>query len=201
MERLSAGYDGRPLFRPITFVLGDGEAMALRGANGIGKTTLLRTLQGLHQAHSGVFAISTRARPVAVASEGELRSARLPQSLFEFVAAPLTVLGVNRRQCAGRVSAALDFCGIAALGGRSLHSLSRGESQRALFARAHAMEARLLFADEPEAGLDPEGLDVAGRLIDSITARGGAALLVLHRSADSFGPLPSIELLPEAEAG
>lgn len=172
LNGLTVGYPGR---RP-TVVLADvsaglvsGSFTALVGPNGAGKSTLLRTLARLQPALGG---------SVSLAGEGVHRIARAAFArrvavvLTDRVAvehlrvADLVGLGRHPHLPATRmmrandhavVARCLDTVGAAALAGRDVASLSDGQRQRVMIARALAQEPEVLLADEPTSFLDPAG--------------------------------------------
>lgn len=170
-----------PIFSGINFRLARGEAVALVGANGTGKSTLLRCLMGLIPVSSGQ--VRLLGKPANTTSKREMRALRARIGLVSQkhnLVPRLSVLsnviqgllgkspGV-RHWCQSlapeksRVSAmhALEKVGLADLALRRADRLSGGQSQRVAIARAIVGGPDILFADEPCASLDPSaGEDV-----------------------------------------
>jgi iron complex transport system ATP-binding protein len=144
----------------------DGEFLALLGPNGSGKSTFLRLLLGALRATAGDVLFRGRplvewrrdeiARRIGVVAQGE--ELAFPITVRELVAmGRYPHLGAWRREGSADRAAilgAMDRCGVADLGGRSVTELSGGERQRARLARALAQEPRVLVLDEPAAALD-----------------------------------------------
>ena len=143
-----------------------GELVALIGRNGTGKSTLLRTLVGLQPALAGEVMLDGR-------TLHETGSSQLPRIVSFVSTEPVAVRNIRVRDVValGRfpytnwigtrtesdnmaVIAALEATGIAALGERSIDSISDGEKQRTLIARSLAQDTGLLVMDEPTAFLD-----------------------------------------------
>jgi len=163
---LAIGYPGRPVGSGFSLHVRSGEVMALLGPNGSGKSTLLKTLLGLLPPLAG--RIELDGRPLA-SQRNETRARRLayvPQALaigFGFTVRESVMMGrtahgglftgpsVHDRRV---VQAAIERMGIGALAERPISTLSGGERQLALIARALAQEAAILVLDEPTASLD-----------------------------------------------
>jgi iron complex transport system ATP-binding protein len=181
---------GKPILRDVDLALGPGECLGLIGPNGAGKTTLLRALAGLSLPVSGSVHYDGETAAVLGRKALARRVAYLAQG--GEAAWPLSVEAVvglgrlpHRRPFAGpapedaaAVARALRACDVADLGERTLGALSGGEQRRVLLARALAVEAPYVLADEPLAGLDPlhqlEVMELLRR-----TARGGAGVVVV----------------------
>ena len=187
----SVALGARAVLRDIAFSVAPGEIVALVGPNGAGKTTLLRAIAGLLPARGeirlGGAALATlkpteRARRVAyLAQEGAIH---WPLSVRDVVAlGRVPHVGAGRAlRAADRaiVEAAIQGCCLDHLADRPTDALSGGERARVLLARALAVEAPLLLADEPIAALDP-ALQVATlRLLQAQAEAGRAVVTVMH---------------------
>ncbi len=179
-DALRVALDGRPVLHDLSFVVEEGQWVALVGPNGSGKTTLLRTLGGLLP-HAGTLTLD--GRPVRAWTPRDLarRLAFVRQSPalgFDFTVEEFVLLGraphrgwlegfasADRAQARAAL-AALDLSDFA---GRSLATLSGGEQQRVQLAQALAQEAGVLLLDEPTAHLDVhhqfEGMDRVAALV------------------------------------
>ncbi|QLP96740.1 MAG: ABC transporter ATP-binding protein [Rhodoblastus sp.] len=190
VRRLTVLRGARTVVAAADFALRGGELVALLGPNGAGKTTLLRALAGLIP-YGGALNLggapldglprAARARAVAYLAQGG--EAAWPLPARELVALGRLPHGA-RFPLSGRDAAAVEeamrACDVAHLADRAATELSGGERARVLLARALAVEADLLLADEPIAALDPgHQLAVMTALADQ-TRRGRAALVVTH---------------------
>ena len=193
-QGVSVDLGGRPILREISFALRPGEVLALVGPNGSGKTTLLRTAQGLVRARSGSvrlfqrpvgsWSFRERARQVAWVPQGEEPYENF--TVEEFVAlgrypslGPFLPEGKADREA---VEAALREADLETLREAGILSISSGERQRALYARALAQGAPLLLLDEPTSHLDmAHQLEVFEQL-DRFVSRGPAfaAMISVH---------------------
>jgi iron complex transport system ATP-binding protein len=150
----------------VSIAAGEGEFVCVLGANGCGKTTLLRCLMGWLRPESG--RVYVRERPVEDMSPKVL--ARLvayvpqfPASAFAFAVSELVLmgrfahggfLGLPSPQDLAVARLAMEMTGTLGFAGRSLDELSGGEAQRAMVARAIAQQPSILLLDEPTSHLD-----------------------------------------------
>lgn len=218
---VSFNYGQEPVLCEITFSLGKGELIALIGPNGSGKTTLLRLLLGFLSPSAGTvllgnkplssFAPKERAQSIAYVSQQPPLS--FPLTVFELVSLgryphaarfrtdPADVLAVEN---------ALAWTDVAHLKGRHFSSLSGGEKQKVLIARALAQSARILLLDEPTlhldlfyqlqilAGLkklcDEQGITVLTVLhdVNLVALFADKALLLRDGAIDAFGPVGQV---------
>lgn len=164
---LRAGYAGHDVLQGIDFDLCGGEVLGIVGPNGSGKSTLLRAITGLLPLRGGQVAMDERPLQSLSARERARLCAVQPQveaPLFDYTVGQFVLLGrhphrapiapATNEDCSA-VNRALEQTDLAALRTRSIRTLSTGEWQRALLARALAQDAPLLLLDEPAAHLDP----------------------------------------------
>ncbi|EXJ15801.1 ABC transporter ATP-binding protein [Imhoffiella purpurea] len=163
---LSCGYGRRTVLSGISFSLAAGELLCLLGPNGVGKTTLFKTLLGLLPAHGGEVRLD--GQPIGRWSRRRFarRVGYVPQAHtppFPFKVRQVVAMGRTAHLAAfaapGRADldiaeAALETLGIAALAEATYTEISGGERQLVLIARALAQQPRLLVMDEPTANLD-----------------------------------------------
>ena len=177
--------------KPIDLALTPGELIALVGPNGAGKTTLLKAIGGLVRCSGTVRIDGTdvkrmrprqRARALSYLPQGAL--AHWPVTVAELVTlGRLPHRGFGEALDAedqAAVARAMQLADVATLAHRSVRKLSGGERARALLARALAVEAPILLADEPTAALDPyHQLEIMEVLAD-YAQRPALVIAVLH---------------------
>lgn len=184
--------DGKTILEHASFCLAPGVLTAVLGANGAGKTSLLRTSLGIIRPTAGIACIdgedttliqpSSRARKVAYLPQ--LRPLAWPNRVRDVVAlgrfAHGAALGRFGQTDRAAIERAINACDLLHLADRQCNTLSGGELARVHCARAFAAEAPLLIADEPIAALDPRHQFRILDLIRAFVDDGGGALLVLH---------------------
>jgi len=190
LDKVSVRLGGRCVVENVAADL-DGGVIGLIGPNGAGKSTLVRAIAGLVPAEGGISIDG-----VLVASmpprDRARRIAYLPQG--QIVHWPLTV---ERLVALGRlphlapfarpdgmdakaIERALERTELVSLRDRPIDELSGGERARVLLARALAVEAALLLADEPLAALDPAHQIEVMALLRAEATRGATVIAVLH---------------------
>jgi len=178
--------DARPVLDRVDFTVSAGEVVGVLGPNGAGKTTLLRALLGLARLEAGEARLGGGAVAHLSAAARARRAGYLPQErrvAWSLPAWRIAALGaVDRPPARARrdAFAALDRVGLSALADRGVLDMSGGERARVLLARLLAVEAPLLVADEPAAGLDPDAQLLVMDLLRQEAARGRAVALTLH---------------------
>ncbi len=156
--------------RDIDLDVGAGETVALLGANGAGKTTLLRILATLDKPSAGKLQIAgldalgkpqrVRALIGLVAHQTYLHPELTPAEELRFYGRLYGLADLE-----WRVAEQLDRFGLTARAGSRIAALSRGQQQRLAIARALLHDPAVLLLDEPDTGLDTEGVAVLERLL------------------------------------
>ena len=188
----ASGISLEPRLSPLDLVCNGGEMIALVGANGSGKTSLLRALARVAGA-GGTVRIDGEEVDRAREARRRQMLAFLPAS--RDVAWPISVrdviaLGLAGRDH-GRVERIVAAFELEALRDRAIGTLSTGERSRVLLARALVAEPRLLLLDEPLANLDPYWTLRTLELLQSAAQGGAAVMIALHDLAqiDAFDRL------------
>ena len=183
---------GRLLFENLTLEVKAGEAVAITGESGVGKSTLLNLIAGLDRADQGSIAIE--GRDLAALDDDRLTDLRrdrigfvfqafhiLPHlSLAQNVALPLALAA--QPDALARAESLLTQVGLAGRGNDFAAQLSGGELQRVAIARALVHRPALILADEPTGNLDPETAEKILALLLSAAREHQAALVIVTHS-------------------
>jgi iron complex transport system ATP-binding protein len=186
IEAVTVRRGARVVIEDVTLSVAAGEVLGLVGPNGAGKTTLLRAALGLERRAAG--AVRLAGRPLGELGEAERAAIAgyLPQErrvAWNMPAADVAALGaVGLAPPEGRrlALACLAELEVGPLAGRGVLDMSGGERARVLLARLLATRARLLVADEPAAGLDPEAQLLILERLRARAAEGAAVIVTSH---------------------
>lgn len=178
---LSWGAPGQPLASPLTLSLEHGSLSAIIGANGCGKSSLLKVIAGLQKPLSGKVALGVpRQGGLAFLPQQQHLDRQFPISLEELVAAGFWGRRLSTQLRTQRLVNALENWHLSGLEQRPLMALSGGELQRALLARLSLTDAPLLLLDEPHAALDELGQQLLWQHIHAWHSEGRTLLMVGH---------------------
>lgn len=180
----------RDLFAPASFRVDAGTIVWIRGANGQGKTTLLRTLAGLSAPAAGEIAWAgapaTAPRPLYLAHANALKDDLTVAESLRF----LLQLGGDA-SAAATVEAALARFGMASRRDAFVRTLSQGQRRRVALARLAAeREPRPWLLDEPFDALDAAGVELLASLLAEHARRGGSVVLTSHLPLPIDRPAP-----------
>ncbi len=212
VKNLTVQYGGRPILRGINFDVRYGEIMVVMGGSGSGKSTLLRHLLGLARADAGDIeidgvdvahasgkALRELRKRIGVAFQGGALLSSL--SVADNVRLPLTQhTRLDAETINIMVRMKLELMNLAGSGELMPAQLSGGMRKRTGLARAVVMDPRILFFDEPSAGLDPVMSAELDDLILKLRAAMKMSIVVVTHDLDSaFRIADRITVLQDGE--
>ena len=180
VEGLCVRAGGRQVLHDLSFRLEPGMRTVILGANGAGKSMLLRALHGLVPLAAGRIAWAGGPRPARSEALVFQRPVMLRRGVLANVEYALAARGVGREERRARAREALERVGLAELAQRPARVLSGGEQQRVALARAWALRPRILYLDEPTASLDPSAAAEVERQIGAIHDSGTRIVMTTH---------------------
>ncbi len=177
VKNLSFSYDKSPILEDVNLTIGPGEFIGIFGPNGGGKTTLLKLLLGMLPPQKGSILINGNSpkefsRQMGYVPQMTRFDKAFPISVIEVVLmgclATLKWWGGYPKDAKEKALKALRAVGLSHLAGQSFGTLSGGQAQRALIARAIVNEPKLLLLDEPTASVDPQAEATIHKLLQEL---------------------------------
>jgi len=177
LKNINAGYEGNTVLRDFSLSVKRGELVALLGASGCGKTTVLKIIAGLHKQNSGevwadganISEVSAERRETAMVFQKPLLFPFL--NVAENVGFGLKMRKLPKNLINEKVAEALGWVHLAGFEQRSAKQLSGGQEQRVALARALVTNPKILLLDEPFSALDARLRDEMRNLIHDLQPR------------------------------
>lgn len=201
LHDLKKRYGERLLFDIDVLTLDAASAYVLTGANGVGKSTLLRVLAGLDTAQVGEVVFEGKA--VALHPYPQLlrraivyvhqHPVMFSTGVAQNIGYGLAARGEPKARVAQLVEEAMEWAGVGYLRETDPTRLSGGEKQRVALARARVLQPRLLLLDEPTANLDGAAREQVIALIPTLLEQGSTVVMACH-DRDLIG-LPGVQRL------
>ncbi len=189
LEQVWFGYDDTPVLKGVSLEITGGEAVALLGRNGVGKTTLTKLVVALLQPRSGVVRAGGRitegkapedvARLVAYVFQHPDQQL-FARTVWSEVAFGPQQQGLSQDEMRGIVGDALERVGLEAYADVHPYDLPAAQRKLVTLAAAIAQRPRVLVLDEPTQGLDRAGVDRVADIIGGLTEDDVAVLAVTH---------------------
>lgn len=189
---LSTGYSNITLHEHINFSIPRGSYTCVIGENGVGKSTLIKTLLGLIPPLNGSITIENDAKDTGIGYLPQQTQVQkdFPASVFEVtLSGCLNKIGLrpfynkSEKQLAREM---LDKLGMLEYSKKSYSELSGGQQQRVLLARALCATNKILLLDEPTAGLDVATTADFYRLIKELNKEGITIIMITHNLKDAI---------------
>ncbi len=182
---LRKGYGRHPVLWHLDLSVGWSECLVLFGGNGAGKTTLLKVISTQARADAGTVSVAgydVRSHTAEASRHIGLVSHR--HMLYEDMTGMENLRFYGRmyglQDTRQRIDEVLNAVKMEQRAQQRVRNLSNGQQKRLSIARAILHRPSLLLLDEPESGLDTEGVDLLGSLVRQWTANGGSVLMTTH---------------------
>ena len=190
-QNVTKDYDNQTAIRDISFSAGKGEMIFFTGPSGSGKTTLLKLIYLAERPDNGEIIIDGL-------ETSNIRESSIPlvrrkigivfqdfrllenRTVFENIALALRIRGISERETKSRAYDALKTVNLRHKSDSYPRTLSGGEQQRVVIARAIVSEPAILLADEPTGNLDPDTAEGVARIFKDIHAKGTTILIATH---------------------
>ena len=185
-EKLSLGYDGQAIVDNLNFEIQNGDYLCVLGENGVGKSTLIKTLLKLIKPISGEVLYNENLLPTEIGylSQQQQLLKDFPASVFEIVLSGCqSKVGIRpfyKREEKQTAKEKIEKLGLLDLMTRSFSELSGGQQQRVLLARALMAGQRLMILDEPVTGLDPEASRKMYDIINELNKSNMTIVMISH---------------------
>lgn len=185
-DKASFSYEGKQVVNSLSFRVEAGDYLCIVGANGAGKSTVLKGILGLKKPTEGSISFGDGLLPTEIGylpQQSDIQK-DFPASVFEVVLSGcLNKLGW--RPFYSKAHKALAFSNmermqVAELAKKSFQELSGGQQQRVLLARALCASGKLLVLDEPVTGLDPQMSAELYKAVEEIHKQGMAIVMISH---------------------
>ena len=182
VENLACVAGDRLLFRDMSWTLDAGEALIVRGANGSGKSSLLKIIAGLRRAAAGSAALSMPAHYL-----GHALGLKTRLTGREHLAFWRSLYRSEKIAIPDQIAPFVDL---------PVNALSRGQAQQLALARFSIERRAIWLLDEPTGPLDDKAARTFERSVADHLATGGAALIATHRELDVDGTVRELWIAP-----
>jgi zinc/manganese transport system ATP-binding protein len=198
-EAVTLGYNGRVVLNNVNLTVKQGQFFGLVGPNGSGKSTLMKSMLGLVRPRSGTITWTSGMPKIGYVPQSELIDPIWPmrvRDLLHLTLCSLEPANFRHKKEDIQVGAVMEWIGIEHLANQTLDTLSGGEMQRVLLARALIIEPEVLFLDEPTAAMDLVSSQKFLILISNLhVQKGMSVIIVTHDLQSLVGRAKSIGII------
>jgi len=189
-QKISKAFGSKPLFEDVSFTVSEADRIGLIGPNGSGKSTLLNVATGVLKPTAGKIYFKdidvTGKPPHAIAKMGLGRTFQIPR-IFPDLTVEENILAVNRAPIsADRLKEIFDIVDLNDERQTPAQRLGYGQRKHLELARAIALDAELLFLDEPMAGLDKQTIEVLSKQINVLNEQMGKTLVIIEHHLEEL---------------
>lgn len=183
---LMLGYEGKNIIQNLNLEINSGDYLCILGENGAGKTTLMKNILGISKPIGGLIEFGEDMLQNQIGYIPQQSSAQkdFPATVYEVVLSGClnshgSIAFFNAKD-KKKVESNLSRLGIKHLQRKCYRELSGGQQQRVLLARALCATKRVIFLDEPMAGLDPKATQDFYELLKSLNEEGVTVVMISH---------------------
>lgn len=186
VEHVDLGYEGKSMVWDLNFKLDKNDYLCVVGENGVGKSTLIKTLLSLTKPIKGKIELGDGLKPYEI---GYLPQQTIVQRDFPATVGEIVLSGclphLGKRLFYGKAEKEMakekmELMGIYHLRKKSYRFLSGGQQQRALLARALCAASKVILLDEPVTGLDPKATAEFYQTVVNLNKSGLSVIMVTH---------------------
>ena len=203
-KNMSIGYSNKTILRNLNFEINQGEYIFILGDNGVGKTTLLKTLLGLIPPLKGdiIYDQSVKKTSIGYIPQKSKIQQEFPASVYEIVISGcvnnLKWKPFYTKKDKEQVATAMKLLNITHLARRPFRELSGGQQQRVLLARAFCATDKILVLDEPFVGLDNYSTNQLQKSLTRINKELGVTIVIVsHYVEESLKMCNKVIVLSE----
>nr|WP_315020511.1 metal ABC transporter ATP-binding protein [uncultured Aminipila sp.] len=185
-KNLVLGYDGKEIFENLNFKVNAGDYLCIIGENGVGKTTLMKCILGIRKTMGGTiqFGEGLKQNEIGYIPQQSSAQREFPVTVQEVVLSGCLnshgSIAIYNSTDKRKVDENLERLNIKNLKKKCYRELSGGQQQRVLLARALCATKKLLFLDEPVAGLDPKATEDFYDILKQINCEGTTIVMITH---------------------